>query len=356
MDLANRIQDIAQRVEKLSSHIETEEATKTSIIMPFISALGYDVFNPLEVVPEFTADVGTKKGEKVDYAVLKDGQMIMLFECKCCGSKLDDCNASQLYRYFSVTDARFGILTNGTYYKFFSDLEEPNKMDTKPFFEFDLLNADENKIEELKKFTKAAFELDNILATASELKYKNALKKYFAEQLNEPSENFVRYFTSQVYTGRMTHVVLNQFTPIVRKALNQIIREKVNDRLQTALNADKETTSADEEKAVEFGEDFLEDGIVTTEEEIEGYNIVKAIVREVVDVRRVVMRDQKSYCGILLDDNNRKPIIRLHFNRTQKYISLFSQKKAEKVPIENVDDIFKYSDRLKNTVKEYIQE
>ena len=356
MDLVDRIQDIAQRVQKLSSHIQSEEATKTSFIMPFIAALGYDVFNPLEVVPEFTADVGTKKGEKVDYAVKKDGEMIMLFECKWCGSELKDCYPTQLYRYFSVTDARFGILTNGVYYKFFSDLEAPNKMDTKPFFEFNLLEFDENKLEELKKFTKSAFELSNILATASELKYKNALKNYFNEQLHEPSDEFIRFFTSQVYSGRLTHVVLDQFTPIVKKALNQIIREKVNDRLQTALNVDTEAPPVEEEEPLKSDGNVQDTGIVTTDEEMEGFNIVKAIVREIVDVKRVVMRDQKSYCGILLDDNNRKPITRLHFNSSQKYISLFAQKQAEKVAIDNLDEIFQYADRLKKTAKEYIEE
>lgn len=96
--------------------------------MPFISALGYDVFNPTEVIPEFTADIGIKKGEKVDYAVKKDDQVILLFECKWCGADLSKDHASQLHRYFSVTEARFSILTNGIEYRFYSDIDEPNKI------------------------------------------------------------------------------------------------------------------------------------------------------------------------------------------------------------------------------------
>jgi predicted type IV restriction endonuclease len=102
--------------------------------MPFISALGYDVFDPVEVIPEFTADVGIKKGEKVDYAIKQDGKIIMLFECKCCNGSLDDCHASQLYRYFSVTEARIAVLTDGIIYRFYTDIEQPNKMDPQTIY------------------------------------------------------------------------------------------------------------------------------------------------------------------------------------------------------------------------------
>jgi predicted type IV restriction endonuclease len=122
MDFIDRIRELASRAPKQLPHIQTEEATKNALVMPFIGALGYNVFDPTEVTPELTADVGIKKGEKVDYAILQDGQPIMLFECKWHGAELKDGHASQLYRYFSVTHARFGVLTNGIIYRFFTDL------------------------------------------------------------------------------------------------------------------------------------------------------------------------------------------------------------------------------------------
>jgi len=133
--------------------------------------------------------------------------------------------------------------------------------------------------------------------------------------------------------------------------LTQIIREKVNDRLKSALDVEKEEADKEAENEVSKKKD---NGIVTADDEIEGYNIVKAIVREVVDVKRIFMRDTKSYCGILFDDNNRKPVCRLHFNTPQKSISLFTQKEEDRVSIDSVDDIFKYSERLKEKVKEYL--
>ncbi|MCI5141757.1 MAG: restriction endonuclease [Candidatus Electrothrix sp. ATG1] len=354
MDLIDKIKELAARIPQQLEHIETEEATKNAFIMPFISALGYDIFNPTEVIPEFTADLGTKKGEKVDYAIKKDDDIIILIECKWCGGDLHNDHASQLYRYFSATEARFAILTNGIIYEFYSDIDEPNKMDSKPFFTFNMLSFQDQQVSELKKFTKSAFSLEDILTTASTLKYTSAIKKILEKELADPSEPFVRFFASQIFDGRLTKTVIDQFTGIVKEARKQFINERINERIKSALSAND--TQEHEEKQQDKEEPLAQkdnNGIVTTEEEIEGYHIVKAILRESVDVSRVVMRDTKSYCGILLDDNNRKPICRLHFNHAQKYLGVMSQKKEEKIPIELIDDIYKYSERLKATVQEY---
>ena len=121
LDFADRVREMAKRFKERVDHIKTEEATKTALVMPFINhVLGFNVFDPSEVVPEFTADVGTKKGLKVDYAILKDGKPVMLFECKQHGSKLDIEHAAQLSWYFANTEARFGVLTDGIVYHFYS--------------------------------------------------------------------------------------------------------------------------------------------------------------------------------------------------------------------------------------------
>ena len=149
MDFIENIQGLAARIDKQLGHLKTEEATKNALVMPFINALGYNVFDPTEVVPEFSADVGVKKGEKVDYAIMKDDKVIMLFECKASNVVLGDDHASQLYRYFSVTEARIGVLTNGVLYRFYADLDEPNKMDAKPFLEFNMLDVQESLVSAL---------------------------------------------------------------------------------------------------------------------------------------------------------------------------------------------------------------
>ncbi|MEP7219297.1 MAG: type I restriction endonuclease, partial [Bacteroidota bacterium] len=212
MDFIDQLQALASKVAKAKDIVQTEEATKNAFVLPFIHALGYDVFNPLEVVPEFTADVGIKKGEKVDYAIFHDSKPIILFECKKCGGKLDHSCASQLYRYFSVTEARIGILTDGVIYQFFTDLEQLNKMDEKPFMEFNILDIQESLVPEIKKLTKGSFDLEATLNAASELKYTKEIRKALSEEFNSPSEDFVRHFTAKVYSGRLTQAVREQFT------------------------------------------------------------------------------------------------------------------------------------------------
>ncbi len=357
MDLIDRLGELATLIQRRHDNITSEEATKTALVMPFINALGYNVFDPAEVVPEYTADVGTKKGEKVDYAILKDGKPIILFEVKTLGTNLREVHTSQLYRYFSVTEARFGILTDGAKYWFFTDLDEPNKMDAKPFFVFDLHDFNVEQVEELKRFSKSTFDLGNILSTASELKYTREIRNLLAEEFTSPSEGLVRHFAGQVYSRRMTQAVIEEFTKITRNAFRAFINERIERRLKTALA--KEATATDEvddtvEQESKPSTKEAPDGIVTTQDEIDGFLVVKAILYQVVDVNRITLRDVKSYCGILLDDNNRQPICRLHFNTSQKYLGVFDEgKKEERIPIDSVADIYQYAERLKATVAYY---
>jgi len=219
MDFIDSLRVLAAKISSTKDMIQTEEATKNAMIMPFIQMLGYNVFDPLEVTPELVADVGTKKGEKVDYAILKDGKPIILFECKRSGAELQINHASQLFRYFHVTEARFGILTNGIVYKFFSDLEQPNKMDEKPFYEFNILEFKERDVEELKKFAKATYDLDTILTTANDLKYTRAIQNLLTEWMTNPSGDFVRIVSADLLGNRnFTPAVKAQFTEITVSA------------------------------------------------------------------------------------------------------------------------------------------
>lgn len=362
MDFIDRLRELAARLPKQRDMIQTEEATKNALIMPFISALGYNVFDPTEVTPELCADVGVKKGEKVDYAILRDGKPVMLFECKHHTADLGKVHASQLYRYFSVTDARFGVLTNGVVYWFYTDLDAPNKMDGKPFFEFNLLDFKESDIDELKKFSKGAFDVGNILTTASELKYTREITRILAEQMTTPSDEFVKLILHRIYAGRITQAVREQFATLTRQAFKQLVNDQINDRLKTALGSDAPVVETPAVEAVSTAAPS-ESAVVTTDDELEAYHIVRAIVREQVSVSRIVMRDVQSYCGILVDDNNRKPICRLRFNGQQKYLGLFADPVdgekdtliEERIPLASLDDIYRYADRLKATAVRHAQ-
>jgi len=359
MEFVERLNALSAKVRQQGGAIQTEEGTKTALVMPFInSVLGYDVFDPSEVTPEYICDIGTKKGEKIDYAILKDGQIQILIECKKIGEPLHINHASQLFRYFHVTSARISILTNGQVYKFFTDLDAPNKMDEKPFLELDLLDVDEHVLPELQKLTKAAFDVDSIISAAGELKYVSQIKREMANQFNQPDDDFVRFFAARVYDGIITQKVREQFGVLTRKAAAQFLGDQVNDRLKSAMSGAIQPAitmaPAEPAAAAEAESDAGDDRVHTTLEELEGFHIVKAIVRAVVDAKRIVHRDTQSYFGVLLDDNNRKPICRLHFNRSQKYIGLFDQEKNEtRHPIASLDDIYTFADQLKGSVAYY---
>lgn len=361
MDFIDQLQALAGKINKLKDSIETEEATKNAFILPFINALGYNVFDPTEVIPEYTADLGTKKGEKVDYAIFNEEKLAMLFECKWCGNNLKEENASQLYRYFSVTEARIAVLTNGIIYRFYSDLDELNKMDEKPFLELDLLNIDPALVNELKKLSKSSFDLDDMLSTASDLKYTKEINHILSDELKSPSEDFVKFFASRVYSGRLTQSVREQFTDITKRALHQFINSQINQRLKSALASETESSDDVESKAldeqpVETTEDSKPKRKVdTTEEEMEAFYIIKSILRSVVELDRIAHRDTQNHFGVLLDDNNRKPICRFHFNaKTKKYIGLFDENKNEdKIQIDCLDDIYKYADQIRAAVSYY---
>lgn len=357
MEFTERLNALSNKIKQQLEVINTEEATKTAFVMPFIhNVLGYDVFDPSEVTPEFVCDVGTKKGEKIDYAIMKNNDVQILIECKKIGEPLNINHASQLFRYFHVTNARISILTNGQNYKFFTDLDAPNKMDEKPFLEVDLLDIDENIIPELKKLTKSSFDLESIINAAGELKYVSQIKKILHSQLNNPEDDFVKFFASRVYDGILTQKVRESFLNLTKKAASQYINDQVNERLKSAITGITPAIieTPNESSHIEEDEHKDESDVVTTLEELEGYHIVKAITRAVLEAPRITHRDTKSYFGILVDDNNRKPLCRLHFNRTQKYIGLFDIEKNEtRHPIATVDDIYSFADILKATAALY---
>ena len=359
MELIDQLTNLSSRAQKQLAHIQTEEATKAALIMPFINALGYNVFDPTEVVPEFICDIGTKKGEKIDYAIMRDGKPIILIECKHVGGDLNLNHAGQLFRYFHVTEARIAVLTNGIHYKLFTDLEQANKMDERPFMEFDLFNFNENDVAEIKKLSKADFNIEDLLFAAYNLKYMRAFKKYFEEQFNQPSAEFIHFVSKQVYEGTLTPKMKEQFSALVHRSFHQFLNDRITMRLRSVMLDASSPILTSELPAPAVTEapsatsDSPDKETETTVEETEGFMIVRAILRKTVAVSRVVMRDVQSYCGILLDDNNRKPICRLHFNGSKKFVTVFDLEGGERVDISSLDDLYGIASRIRVAVQRY---
>lgn len=354
----SNMRSLAKRVESLKDGISTEEATKMSLIVPFFQYLGYDVFNPQEFMPEYTTDVGIKKGEKVDYAILENNAPVILIEAKAVNEKLDN-HDSQLFRYFGASKAKFAILTNGIEYRFYTDLDAQNIMDSKPFFTFQFTNLKDNQIIELAKFQKTNFDVTNIMDTASELKYTNEIRNLLYKEFEEPSDTFITFILSNIYEGKKTNAVITKFKDTVKKSLNLFINEKVNDKLQAVMKTtsvtEEKTAVVDEKEADEQETEAAEEKpqIITTEEEIEGYVTIKLMLKDVISPDRIFYRDNLSYFNILVDDNIRKWVCRLWLHGTKKSIQ-FNDEKKTTVPIETVADVLNYEKELTEVVNKFV--
>nr|WP_199158177.1 type I restriction endonuclease [Pedobacter sp. ASV2] len=354
MELKLKLEQLHQRVNGLKDQINTEEATKNAFVLPFIQMLGYDIFNPTEVIPEHICDIGTKKGEKVDYVIRKNEEPILIFECKHWKENADAHN-SQLHRYYHVSKARFGVLTNGTIYNFYTDLEKPNIMDEKPFLTIDIEDLKDSSIKILENFTKNEYNLESILDSAEAFKYIKAIRKEFEKEIENPSDEIVKLLVNKFFDKPLTANRMVAFKEYTKKALTISINESISYRLKSALNINEKIENRDDSKVNPVDENNDVPKIITTEEETEAFQIVKAILREKIPTSRISPRDTQSYFGVLLDDNNRKPLCRFHFNTANKYLETFHNGKdtGEKVLLNNLDEIYNYRSQLHKTLENY---
>lgn len=353
MTFEDQIRSFATRSQKLQESISTEEATKTSLIMPFFQILGYDVFNPEEFIPEFTADVGIKKGEKVDYAILINGEPVILVECKSINEDLKK-HGSQLFRYFAATQSKFGILTNGIVYRFYTDIDESNKMDKAPFLEINLLNIKDYQLAELQKFTKENFDKTAIFDIAADLKYMNQIREIVKDEISNPSDDLVRLLLNRdIYIGVKTQSVVERYQPLVKRAINLVITEMINDRLKSAISS-SETDAEDISNSdpIETAESVSK--IVTTPEELSCFYIVKSILRTKIDSCRITYSDKETYFAINLDNKTTKWICRIYIKDRAQYIVIKENGESVRHDLRSIDDIYPLSPQLTARLEELL--
>lgn len=355
MEFSQKVKDLSARSRQAAKLALTEEATKTAVVLPLIQALGFDVFNLEEVLPEYVADVGIKKGEKIDFALKIDGKIAILIEAKPISMSLGSSQFSQLYRYFGVAEARLAILTNGREMWFFSDIDEANRMDKKPFFVFDLQSYDEKQVAELSRFQKNGFEMESILEAASNLKYVKAAGAFLKIQLSDPDDEFVRTVGKKIYEGSLTKSVIEQLRPAIRSALDEVIRDRIQDKLNVAFRQESPGSDTSGGKPSDSSDERQVSDIETTEDEMIAFMIVRAIGAKVIPVERITIRDARSYCSVFVDDNNRKPICRLYFNsKNTRGVGIFNSDKVEtRHQIVALSDLYKFAREIEEAVSAY---
>ncbi len=353
MDLIDHLQGLAARAEQTGDSLTNEEATKMALIAPFIQALGYDIFNPTEVKPEFSADLpGIKQGERVDYAVLENGQPKILIEAKPFRTDLRSAEKGQLSRYFQATHARIGILSNGRQFLFFSDLDRQNLMDEKPFAEIDLSDLKAAPLEQIKQLSKSMFDLETLLSTAERLKFLRGVKEEIRNELADPSDWLVKEMAKRVHTAeRVSGQLLEKFKPVVIDAIKAVINDRINERLSSAMEAEKASLPDAQKDKPADETPASTDGVEFTEEEREGLYVIRAICASEIDPTRLSEKDTKNYCNVLLDNHSWKSILRMHFNGASKRIEIFDDAEPKFVSLEKPADIYQHSERVRAALK-----
>ncbi len=326
--------DIQRHVEQLKSrlpHVHGEEATKQALVVPFLQVLGYDVYDPREVQPEYIADFAEKKTrgqlEKIDYAVRVSGEPAIFVECKAADVELEN-HEAQLARYFNATPTvRVAVLTNGLRYKVFTDLQQQNLMDEKPWMDFDLRTIKPAEIDALKRFRKTDFAADQVVSLAERMTYYNVLVNFVSAQLRDPSEAFVRFVAGEIPTiGRVTAKVVERISPILREA----IQAAIVDHVAKSFNREPEPAPPPQNTpVVDAQSQDSRDGIVTTAEELEGWALITKIVKEVYPDAVVAYRDSKSYFTVI-QKNIRKWFVRLGVEKPPFWVA-FRHVKLEDV-------------------------
>lgn len=339
MAFKDDIQKLSVQVKERKEYITNEEMTKQALIIPFIQILGFDVFNPIEIRPEYSADFGIKKGEKVDYALFKENEPIIFIEAKSVNENLNNHDA-QLARYFNSTkEVKLAILTNGVEYKFFTDLNANNVMDDTPFLNINLLEIKESDIESLNKLRKENFDKDSLITYAEELVYTSTLNESLRRLFSNPSDDFVRFIVKDFSEMRITYNVIERFRPLVKKAISNAVLDIVSKGLyqQETLTIKKEeninndSVNREDLSEIEIG-NKVHKGIITTENELKGFNIVKDILeKNNRDISEINYKDTTNYFSVYLRNTTRW-IIRFNLDASKKNV-------MTKLPVEYAKNI-----------------
>ena len=358
-DFSNKMREVAERAQKHKEKVRgNEEATKNSLILPFFVALGYDVYDPAEFWPEYTADVGSsrgiKNGEKVDYAILDGGAPKMLVECKAYGEKLDK-HGDQLFRYFATTSAKIGILTDGVVYRFYTDIDEDNVMDLDPFLVIDMLDLTDSAIAELEKYRKPAFDPTHVMRRAEELKHGRLIRERILNELENPSDEFVCLIIDGFYEGVKTQHVKEKYRPLLVEQFRAIVNDKVQKKFEAAISNAENTVDGDrgaltETDSLEEDSSYAEALAATGDDEIsryyqEAYRVVCDILARAfgsssdASCKRTTNYMSVEFCG--------RWICKVWGQKSRLRIDICRPGNGDdRIYIDRLDDLSSYSDEL----------
>jgi len=359
MDFIDELRRHSTHVSKFKDTITTEAVTKNSLILPFFQLLGYNVLNHLEFEPEYDANFGGKKDAKVDYAIIIEEKPTILIECKPCGEDLEK-HVGQLSQYYAAAGTKFGILTDGVIYNFYTDIDKIHIMDKEPFLVFDVLNFDENNVPELERFAKKTLDVDVAFKAAIELKYMGKINEILHSLRTDPQDSFVKYIIGEISNRKANAKAIEEFRLIIKRGFSQYINDTISEMINDMLKSTTKNPSVKDDAAIETTVDeTLEqqepEERMTTLEEFEAFAIVKSILRNICDVNRLTLKHTSQYSVVEFDNNSWKRICRFWFGGKQKRISIPDEnKKPIYYDISNLNDIYKYADSIREVCERYL--
>lgn len=315
---SERIRSLQARLRANRSKVRTDEAARAALVLPFIQSLGYDVFDPEEVVPGFTRGQG-----RADFVVLDGEQHRIVISLAQDPTDLTADRAVRLAECFANVSATTAILTDGSLYRVHTDADQPGRMDEEPLLSVDLGGTADVDPAILSGLEKDTFDIASLASAAKTRRYEEAVRRAVGDELADPSETFI-----DIIGGRMRAA---GFEP----------RDDLFQRVSAISLFSPSAAGAGTDGATAVTEIASGDDRVMTQDEMLGYHIVRAIAAKHIDASRITARPAQSYCAILLDDNNRKSIGRLHFNsQTVKYLGTFVDKKETRRQVQGPNGIY----------------
>lgn len=359
------IDDIIDLRDKIASYqeqhvINNEESTKRFLIIPFLKALGYNTDNPFDFRPEYCTDTNSKYEDRIDYAIFDNGVPVILIEAKACTEPIEGKEKirKQLHHYFGSSKAKLGILTNGVVYHFFTDLEQANIMDKKPFFVFNLLESDDQILHRLRDFTKENFLKSDISQHAKNLMVEKSTKEYLLTQLENPDPDFINFLLKRIETGgllkgRITSKITKEYTETIKKAMKMFIMDRLQTALQDKQEQEQEKQSSKDTDPVKTVDEEQESGIITTDEEIGAFNVVQMLLRDHVDVNRIQYKDTKSYFVIYVDSKS-KWLCRIYVDARKKRVVINTRPERMTFEFEHVSEIANHRAELEELLRQHL--
>lgn len=323
----NKISAHAQHVLRVGEHCTTEETTKQALILPMLDILGFHAYDPTKVRAEYSADLpGVKNGERVDYALFCQSIPVILIEAKPYNENLNN-HAPQLMRYFNASpEVEFAVITNGREWRFFTDLNNKNVMDDKPFLTINFEKLDQTKITKLSRFCHDNFQADTLRVLAEESVYLSSFTKTISKSLKEVDADFVRYVASHANIGRqLTQKFIDNITPLVKQAVEKAVSEMVvsglsnnaPETIQPAQELKENNENTSEEEMVDIV-DPNNSKIITTVREQTMLYFTELLLGE---NEQFEWKDTESYLSILYQGKTNRWIYR-YYDKTKPYITV----------------------------------